>query len=451
MGIAEALAGIRLHVWLGLKGFACTLVIQLVLALLINVVDGDRWLADDKASGDSALNEVLYLVTLTWVGGSYGDVTPSGSFGARLLVGVVSAAGYLFQLFLLALVVEASTALKAGRPPAANDGVAKFVQLLPFYGLALGGLLLLAMLFAVVTEKGTDEDDPSMGFGSKFYLLWMTFHGTTYGEVLPTTDIGRCICCLTMLLNYWMMVYWVALATMPAVGGMVDTLKSIRPHMTLALLGYAISTVAQFVWAIIINLVDGDRWLADDKASGDSAYDEVLYLVALTWVGGSYGDIYPSMSFVPRLLVGVVSAAGYLFQLFLLALVVEASTALKAGRPPAANDGLAKFVQLLPFYGLALGGLLLLAMLFAVVTEERDGEVMDFGSKFYLLWMTFHGTTYGEVSPFNFLGRTICYLAMLSNYFLTVCWVAGATMAGAGALLPGAQQGGAAAYVAQTN
>jgi hypothetical protein len=42
----------------------------------------------------------------------------------------------------------------------------------------------------------------------------------------------------------------------------------------------------------------------------------------------------------------------------------------------------------------------------------------------YLLWMTVHGTTFGEVIPRNNGARLITWLAMVINYFLTISFAA---------------------------
>jgi hypothetical protein len=45
------------------------------------------------------------MVLITFVGGSYGDFYPIGA-AARVLVCLLSACGLLFQLFLIALVIQ---------------------------------------------------------------------------------------------------------------------------------------------------------------------------------------------------------------------------------------------------------------------------------------------------------------------------------------------------------
>ena len=86
-----------------------------------------------------------------------------------------------------------------------------------------------------------------------------------------------------------------AAAAAPAPGPAAPRVQLSRlvPQALLALSIYGASLVVQFVLAIAINIVDGKALVANNDwgSFGGSTLDDVSYLVFLTFVGGSYGDV----------------------------------------------------------------------------------------------------------------------------------------------------------------
>ena len=202
-----------------------------------------------------------------------------------------------------------------------------------------------------------------------------------------------------------------------------------RPMRTVALT-YGASLAAQLVLAALVHIIESESW-ADQQ--GDGGFDRSLVFVLTTFVGGSYGDTYP-VSTAGRMIIALVSTCGYLLQLFHIVLVVQTTLNLAAqgdvGNSPSA---LTKFKMLLPIYLVVVCIALMLGVLTHLVdgveaicpgAEEDEGCEASIVDAVYLLWMTVHGTTFGEVLPRNNGARLITWLAMVINYFLTISFAA---------------------------
>ena len=205
-----------------------------------------------------------------------------------------------------------------------------------------------------------------------------------------------------------------------------------RPMLTVVV-SYTLSVILQLILAIVLHVIESDRW--SEEGEGKGGFSQSAVFVVTTFVGGSYGDTYP-LSHGGRIVTVLVSTCGYLLQLFHIVLVVQTVLNL------AAQDGLrtspsafAKFRLLLPIYLVVVCIALLLGLLIHAVSGIDDGEncnewalaprgcagLLD---ALYLLWVTTHGTTFGELIPGNAGGRIITWLVMAMNYFLTIGFAA---------------------------
>ena len=156
---------------------------------------------------------------------SYGDVYPVTSAG-RAIITLVSTCGFVLQLFHIVLVVQ--TALNhaaqgdaAGHTPSAWS---KFRLLLPVYLVALCISLVLGLLMhaagGIEEVPGCGEDDDECGpdLMDSLYLLWMTTHGSAFGEIIPAGFAGRLITWLAMVTNYGLVIGFAALTAIPNQG-----------------------------------------------------------------------------------------------------------------------------------------------------------------------------------------------------------------------------------------
>ena len=207
-----------------------------------------------------------------------------------------------------------------------------------------------------------------------------------------------------------------------------DTCAMAARPMRTVVLTYGVSLAAQLILGALVHVIESDSWAEQEQGAG---FDRSLMLVLTTFVGGSYGDAYP-VSTAGRVVIAMVSTLGYVLQLFHIVLVVQTTLNLAAqgdvGNRPSAFT---KFKMLMPIYLMAA----CVALMLGILTHAVDGiEPICVGAKHdcdanildgvYLLWMTVHGTTFGEVTPDNDGARLITWLAMMINYFLTISFAA---------------------------
>ena len=135
------------------------------------------------------------------------------------------------------------------------------------------------------------------------------------------------------------------------------SLKAALPALSSALKAYAASLVFQAIVIVIVTIDDGDEWVRD-RDVGNYAFDEVTYVVLSSFVGISYGDLYP-IGIASRTMMCLLSMGGCVFQLFLLGLVIQAAIeaaeaeGLIGGGRNISSPGtppLEKFMQMLPLY-----------------------------------------------------------------------------------------------------
>ena len=215
-------------------------------------------------------------------------------------------------------------------------------------------------------------------------------------------------------------------------GVLADTCGMVARPMRTVALAYCASIVVQVILAGLVHVIESDSWA--EQQEGNAGFDKSLVFVLTTFVGGSYGDTFP-VTTAGRTVIALVSACGYVLQLFHIVLVVQTTLNLAAqgdvGNSPSA---LAKFRLLMPIYLVVVCIALLLGVLTHAIggidddqacpgTEEENCEA-DLFDALYLLWMTAHGTTFGEIIPANAGARTITWLAMVMNYFLTIGFAA---------------------------
>eukprot|EP01046_Picozoa_sp_COSAG06_P019000 COSAG06_NODE_1339_length_9813_cov_44.214639_10_plen_667_part_00 len=199
--------------------YGASIAVQLILAALVHVIEFEGRAEEFEDNG--GFGRSVALVVMTFVGGSYGDRYPE-STGGRVIIALVSTCGYLLQLFHIVLVVQTTLNLAAqgdaGNSPSA---FAKFRLLMPIYlAVACIALILGVLTHAIggITESVICDGDVKSCEASLFdalYLLWMTIHGTTFGEIVPGTDASRVITWLAMVINYFLTIGFAALTAIP--------------------------------------------------------------------------------------------------------------------------------------------------------------------------------------------------------------------------------------------
>jgi hypothetical protein len=203
--------------------YGASLVVQLILALLVHAIESDAWSKQIGEDGEFAFHQSVFFVLTTFVGGGYGDVYPVTTAG-RAIITLVSTCGFVLQLFHIVLVVQ--TALNhaaqdnTGHKPSAFS---KFKLLLPLYAAAACVALVLGLLMHATDGLNVPEGDCAHSSAGchlmdSLYLLWMTTHRITFGEIIPGNFAGRLITWLAMLINYILIIGFAALAAIPNQG-----------------------------------------------------------------------------------------------------------------------------------------------------------------------------------------------------------------------------------------
>lgn len=196
---------------------------------------------------------------------------------------------------------------------------------------------------------------------------------------------------------------------------------------------YAMSLIVQLILAGLVHAIESDTWSEQMEDSASFDFHQSIFFVLTTFLGGGYGDVYP-VTTAGRAIITLVSTCGFVLQLFHIVLVVQTALnqAAQGNAPGHKPSALSKFKLLLPVYLAAVCIAVVLGLLMHVVggindtpgcAEDADCEP-DLMDSLYLLWMTTHGTTFGEIIPGNFAGRFITWLAMLTNYVLVIGFAA---------------------------
>ena len=75
------------------------------------------------------------------------------------------------------------------------------------------------------------------------------------------------------------------------------------------------------VLGLILNAIVGKQWLIDKYASGDSALDEIIWLIFCTFHDITFGDQYPH-SWIDRVFICIVQFIGYHFVTLTMSVVI---------------------------------------------------------------------------------------------------------------------------------
>jgi len=147
---------------------------------------GDGWCID----GDCTFGRAFWLIWTTVNGATYGEMHPT-SWLERAATMSASAIGYLliptYGVVLLCVAVG-------------NKRIAMYAP-----GVLVSGYAICNVLIAILTGILTAVEDDGMkwfcgenecAFNKAFYLVYMTWHGRPYGEVVPTEFGGRFVCAI---------------------------------------------------------------------------------------------------------------------------------------------------------------------------------------------------------------------------------------------------------------
>jgi len=171
-----------------IKGYLAALGGCLVLACVLNSVEGSRWLASDwrgRTTGSTALDECIWFVFTTVHGIGFGEFNVRTLSGHLVAMACVSL-GYLFTIFLMCIVMLSN--LPGEKVPSLSGVMHRMVSALwPSY------LVFLFLTFAGGSMMGPYVSNDPFGhndWSTGVYFMWTVMHRMPYGDIWPNTPFG---------------------------------------------------------------------------------------------------------------------------------------------------------------------------------------------------------------------------------------------------------------------
>jgi len=168
-----------------LKGYFAALGGCLVLACVLNSVEGDKWLRGTSgirmtAKGNSALDECIWFVFTTVHGIGFGDTNARGFIG-RLVAMTCVSLGYWLTIFLMCIIMLAN--LPGEKVPSLAGVMNRMV-----YAVWPSYLIFLFLLIVGGSMMGPYLSDDSFGqneWPTGVYWMWTVMHRMPYGDICP--------------------------------------------------------------------------------------------------------------------------------------------------------------------------------------------------------------------------------------------------------------------------
>jgi len=186
----------------------------------------------------------------------------------------------------------------------------------------LQALLLISILWAacfvaclvlagITYASKPDEADEATGgiadFGGALFLVFTTFHGNTWGHIIPETTGQRFACSVAALLGY--------LFT-PTAFAMCLKAAEAKTQLMRSVGAFSLAYLACMCIAVLIHAI------AYGSAQGETGFDMSLYYAWMTFHNRCYGEIFPAgaaqeffsalssvLSFVPAVTGGLTAVA----------------------------------------------------------------------------------------------------------------------------------------------
>jgi hypothetical protein len=124
-----------------------------------------------------------------------------------------------------------------------------------------------------ITEGGIAD------LGEALFLVFTTFHGNTWGHILPTTSGQRFACSVAALLGYLFI---------PAAFAMYLKVAGTKTQLMRSFASFLVAYVACMCIAVFIHAI-----VYNFDAQGENGFDLSLYYAWMTFHNRSYGELYP--------------------------------------------------------------------------------------------------------------------------------------------------------------
>jgi len=210
--IAPFRAGNREWVFVLLKGYVTCLVGCLLLACVLNSVEGKRWVDYDlrghgvRAKGATALDECMWFVFTTVHGVGFGEFNARG-VASRIIAMACVSLGYWFTIFLMCIVMLAN--LPGEKVPSLCGVLSRMVS-----AVWTSYMVFLFLTLVVGSMVGPYVSHDPFGrneWPTGVYWMWTVVHRMPYGDIFPDTSFGRTMTVPASIMGVLYMPYALAL------------------------------------------------------------------------------------------------------------------------------------------------------------------------------------------------------------------------------------------------
>jgi hypothetical protein len=174
--------------------------------------------------------------------------------------------------------------------------------------------ILLLTLLASVLPQPRNEDGTEADFGTLFWLHLTSFHGGTWGHVIPVSPVQRAIACVIASGGYmWRQIVFVLLLRQ------INQAANAKRYCRALAGGYLISSLGGCLLLAAINFGIGAH----------SAFDHFAHFMYFTWMSyhvRGHGELAPNTSRPAEALIAVIIvAAGNIAWVYPFVIVINTS------------------------------------------------------------------------------------------------------------------------------
>lgn len=271
-----------------------------------------------------------------------------------------------------------------------GSGLKLTICLIGSYVLSLVMMACLASIYSASKPEDCDDCANDCDFGCAFMLLVTTFHGTTWGHVVPVTEVQKAIACLVAAMGYlWPL-------------GMAVLILALAGQDKLAKHGALALGLLYLLLTLPVNLVISIVMVVGDGTMAEEGIGRAFYFLWMTFHSRCYGDLVPNSALedVCTIMVQLAGTAAWLVPLLIVARSAALNTARRLQSPVPGKtllqDSLA--ATLLPYLinGIAI---LILSGIYVTLDPDDCNEDCGYGNALFLLLTTFHGNAFGHTYP----------------------------------------------------
>jgi len=235
--IAPFRVGNRQWLMVLVKGYLLCLAFCLVLACVLNSIEGDVWsdygnyhskgARGVKSYGDTALDECLWFVVTTVHGIAFNEFNARG-VASRLIAMSCVSIGYWFIIFLLSIVMLSN--LPGEKLPSLSGVMRRLVSAVwPSY---MVFLFITVCVGSMVGPYVSNDPYGKNEWPTGIYFMWTVVHRMPYGDIYPDTPFGRTMTASAAVFGLLYMPYALALVAVrcPTVEQHESLLGHLRKH-----------------------------------------------------------------------------------------------------------------------------------------------------------------------------------------------------------------------------